>query len=191
MPQTKINLCQADYEGSTSGFVSDEELAAASGHLQAQIAPSSLFVKRDGTTPLTANWDVGGFEVQDAGVVAVQSTAPSSPPVGRLWLDTGTSPSGAPQTLSIRAVSSLHFADLCDTVIIANSDSGVFSIVLPEPSGATVGKTYYIKKVDSSSNAITIEPSGSATIDGQTNLDITTQYDSYTVISDGSSWWII
>lgn len=60
MVQTRINLRQADWEGSVSGFVSDEELQSASGVLQTQIDTrvtdglnlgdgSGVFAQKNGT----------------------------------------------------------------------------------------------------------------------------------------------
>ena len=77
---------------------------------------------------------------------------------------------------------------LFDYAILCNASSGSFSITLPSASTCT-GKTYVIKKIDSSSNSVTI--AGDVNIDGNLTLVIATQYDSVTVICDGENWFII
>ena len=46
-----------------------------------------------------------------------------------------------------------------------------------------------IKNINTGS--VTIMPNGSDTIDGQVSLAISTQYTSYTIISNGDCWYII
>lgn len=48
-----------------------------------------------------------------------------------------------------------------------------------------------IKKIDSSANTVTIDGYLSETIDGGLTVVLSTQYDSITIISDNSNWFII
>jgi len=52
---------------------------------------------------------------------------------------------------------------------------------------------FHIKKIDSTANTVSIEPDdpGPELIDGAVQAVISTQYDSITVVSDGSNWFII
>jgi len=52
---------------------------------------------------------------------------------------------------------------------------------------------FHIKKIDSSANTVSIEPDdpGPELIDGAVSAIISTQYNSITVVSDGSNWFII
>ena len=77
-----------------------------------------------------------------------------------------------------------------DRVILCDSSAGAWTLTLPAASGVT-DKIYYIKKTDSSGNAITIDPNGTETIDGATTLSISVQYDAYAIVSDGSNWHAI
>ena len=61
-----------------------------------------------------------------------------------------------------------------DHTILVNATSAAVTIRLPRTSKARV---YVIKKIDSSANAVTIDPDGSQTIDGATSLVLSTQYD--------------
>lgn len=78
-----------------------------------------------------------------------------------------------------------------DVVIFANATSASVTITLPTAS-ANAGYRFYIKRIDSNtSNAVSIARSGSDTIDGQTSINVAAQYDCYTVVSNGTLWYII
>ena len=81
---------------------------------------------------------------------------------------------------------------LDDTHDIVLMDGSVSSrtVTLPAVADST-GKVYVIKKVDSSSGTITIDGNGSETIDGATTKILAAQYDSVTIVCDGTEWHII
>jgi len=56
--------------------------------------------------------------------------------------------------------------------------------------GKTIGKIFTIKKIDASAFTVTIVPA-SGTIDGAANVVLTTQYQSVTIQTDGTNWYII
>ena len=75
-----------------------------------------------------------------------------------------------------------------DSCLIA---SGSFTITLPDPSTVGNGAEIKVKKTSTGLSTVTISASA-GTIDGATTTTLTTQYSSYTFISDGSTnWWII
>jgi hypothetical protein len=74
--------------------------------------------------------------------------------------------------------------------LLGNATSAAFSITLPTAVGIT-GKTYTVKKIDSSANAVTVATTSSQTIDGTTTKPLARQYDAIAVQSDGSNWMII
>lgn len=76
-----------------------------------------------------------------------------------------------------------------DLAVFANAAAGGFTITLPAASTATV-KPHTVKKVDSTSNAVTVASSG-GTIDGSTTAVITTPYLSLTFVTDGTNWNVI
>jgi hypothetical protein len=47
-----------------------------------------------------------------------------------------------------------------------------------------------VKKVDSTANAITIDATGSITIDGSLTITLSSQYDSVDLYCDGTNWYI-
>ena len=63
------------------------------------------------------------------------------------------------------------------------------AITLNLPVGVT-GTQYVIKKTDATANAVTVDANGSELIDGAATQTISTQYDSITIVSDGSNWFI-
>jgi hypothetical protein len=74
--------------------------------------------------------------------------------------------------------------------VLCNATSAGFTVTLPTSVGIT-GRIYNIKKTDSSTNTVTIATTSSQTIDSSTNRVISTQYETITVQSDGSNWYII
>lgn len=83
-----------------------------------------------------------------------------------------------------------YTATLDDHTIACNASGGAFTITLPLASGA-IGQILNIKKIDSSANAITVDGASAETIDSGATASLTVQYESITVQSDGTEWWII
>jgi len=78
-----------------------------------------------------------------------------------------------------------------DFLILCNSTGGAFTLTLPAASGRT-GQIYVFKKTDAGVNAITIDGNAAEKIDGAaTNAEMDAQYDTLTIICDGSNWHII
>lgn len=77
-----------------------------------------------------------------------------------------------------------------DYTLLCDATSVSFTVYL-QTSVGILGKIYFVKKVDSTANTITIQPSGTETIQGATSLTLATQGDIYILQSDGSNWSII
>jgi len=74
-----------------------------------------------------------------------------------------------------------------NSIVLVNASGASRTITLPSP---TSGKIFNIKKTDSSANTVVISaPSG--TIDGSASKTLTTQYQSLTITSDGTNFFII
>jgi len=57
------------------------------------------------------------------------------------------------------------------------------------PATASIaGRTYVIKKVDSSPSGITVDGDGTETIDGAETQSLSNQWDTIRIISDGANW---
>ncbi len=85
----------------------------------------------------------------------------------------------------VTSVSATHTTDEDDYII--NCTANTFTVNLIAVGGLA-GRTYIIK--NSGSGVITVDGDGTETIDGATTVDLN-QYDSITVVSDGTNWIII
>ena len=103
---------------------------------------------------------------------------------------TTSSPTFSGLILSVVTKTGTYSILASDYVILCNTAPGSFSVTLPTAVGRT-GQMYHIKKINSSINNVTIATTSSQTIDGDTSVVITTQYESYMVISDGANWSIL
>ena len=83
---------------------------------------------------------------------------------------------------------------LYDHTILVNSPLTVATMSLPSCTQSFVagyGRVFNFKKVDSGTYSLCIKPSGGDLIDGQSVINITSQYDNLTIQCDGTSWNII
>lgn len=75
-------------------------------------------------------------------------------------------------------------------VLLVDATGGAVTLTLPPAADAT-GHIIYAKKIDASANAMTLDGSGSETIDGAATKATTTQWVAYTIISNGEAWFIL
>jgi hypothetical protein len=92
----------------------------------------------------------------------------------------------APRT----SITSASYAAVSSDAILAVDYAGTVSITLPSPAS---GKVLIIKDEggNAGSNTITINSNSSEVIDGASNITITTNFDSVTLISNGTDWFSI
>ena len=121
---------------------------------------------------------------------AVVSDIEPARTLGAVWLDTGTTGPPATAYLAVVTITGNATLDADDTVVLCDASGGAFTVTLPA-AAANETKRYFIKKIDATSNAVTIDANGSETIDGQATQVITIQYNSPQIVSDGTEWWII
>lgn len=119
-------------------------------------------------------------------VAKVQNDTPTTPTPfeGMIWYDEDANGSLA-ITYEISSKTGDYTATSDDDVILC---SGTFAVSLPAASGVS-GKRFYIKNTGTGS--ITVDPNGSETIDGGEIAVIESQYESITIVCDGSNWHII
>jgi hypothetical protein len=88
-------------------------------------------------------------------------------------------------------ITSSKSTDFEHRVLLCDATSGSITLELPAPENY-FGYSVIVKKVDSSSNYVRINASANgSTIDKDTSIDITDQFVSYEVYSDGEEWHII
>jgi len=96
--------------------------------------------------------------------------------------------------LGLRAVTTKYVsytATTSDDIILCDATGTEFTITLPSASAET-GRVFLIKKIDSTDNVVSIHADASGEmIDGLWSQDLTSQYDSVPVVSDGSNWHIL
>ena len=96
---------------------------------------------------------------------------------------------GAPAIHTFTA--GVHTADETCFTILLDASGGHSKASLPAAS-AVAGRIYNIKRIDSSANQAMVAPNGTDEIDGSnSDLELSNQYQAYTLQSDGASWWII
>lgn len=69
-----------------------------------------------------------------------------------------------------------------------NATAAALTVTLPAAASVAPGLPFTFKKTDSTANAVTIDASGAETIDGTTTVQLLKQYESCTIVSDGSTW---
>lgn len=77
-----------------------------------------------------------------------------------------------------------------DHILLYDATSAAFTATLPT-AASVAGKTYILKKTDSSFNAVTIATTSSQTIDGVVGTTLNTQNEILVVFSDGSNWQVL
>ena len=75
-------------------------------------------------------------------------------------------------------------------IVLADATGGAITIDLP-PASAMISQTLTVKKIDSSANNVTLDGDASETIDDSETQVLSSQYDSITMLSDGTRWYII
>jgi hypothetical protein len=98
-----------------------------------------------------------------------------------------------PTITSINNTNSPYTILSSDNVILVDTSTASVTITLPDTSSFTGSRKYTIKDIgNASTNSITINRSGSDTIDGSTSLTISTDYVAYNLVTDGiANWYVI
>lgn len=77
-----------------------------------------------------------------------------------------------------------------DYLIIADATGGAITMALP-PAALVPGRIYAFKRVNSGANAVVIDPNAAETIDGAATYTLSAQWNSVTIMSNGTAWFII
>lgn len=141
------------------------------------------------TTPVNGDiWSTtGGFFFRQNGATVQFADLSSAQTLASKTL---TSPIINGYRVAITTRTTGYTATTSDYGILCNATTAAFTITLPT-AASVGGRQYFIKKVDSSANAITIATTASQTIEGVTTRTLTAQWQSLHVMSDGANWVII
>lgn len=93
-------------------------------------------------------------------------------------------------TLPIVTKTTNYTATSADHTMLCDANTGSITITLPTAVGIS-GRVYVIKKVDSSANTVIVDGNASELIDGALTQTLTAIYESITIQSNGSAWYII
>lgn len=93
-------------------------------------------------------------------------------------------------TFNTREINASETLEDDDYLVLVDATAGAVTATLPT-AASKEGSKVTVKKTDVSVNAVTVEGDGSETIDGAANVSLAAQYDSVTVASDGTEWWIV
>lgn len=84
-----------------------------------------------------------------------------------------------------------YTALVTDFIILCDASGGAFTVNLPPVASAT-GMLLWVKKTETSANAITLDGSGSETIDGSTTYTVAGSARSGVLIyCDGTAWYAL
>lgn len=141
-----------------------------------------------GTTSFITLANYGVYATGAAGVPSVVAGA-----AGVLVGSTSAVPSWSTSpilgyTINTTAKTTGYTALATDDIIVCDATSGPFTVLLP--AAPSTGMNFVIKKIDSSTNAVTIGGNGK-TIDGGSNASVPAQWNSISVVYNGTVWYII
>lgn len=159
-------------------------LAIASGGT-GQTSKAAAF---DGLSPMTTGGDLIYGGASGTGTRLANGSS------GQVLTSSGTTAAptwtSAPNPLlSITSQTTTYTALTTDDLILCSGSA--FTVTLYTAVGNT-GKVLRIKKTDASlTNAVTIDGNGSQTIDGALTVQCSTQYEEWTITSDGSNWQVL
>ena len=74
-------------------------------------------------------------------------------------------------------------------VINVDATAGAVTLTLTAAATMADGFWCYVRKADSSANAITIDPNAAETINGGANLSVITQFEMRLIVCDGTTWF--
>ena len=96
----------------------------------------------------------------------------------------------AASTLPVSTQTGAYTLSDIDHLVVCNATTAAFTITLPSAVGCR-GRAFYVKKSDSSNNAITVATTSDQTIDGSSSASVASQYAIVGAVSDGANWQVI
>jgi hypothetical protein len=218
------NLCYHCWPGNVpAGVVGSANLGhgvsgssqSGTGVYATALAPSAVPLVAQGAAGQKANlqdWNKGGTNlsvVSSKGYFGIGTSTPSiqaqvAGTISGTKVGVGTSTPSATLQVSgsvaakvVTKTSAYSMSD-SDFGVLANASSGGFKVTLPRADTAG-GMIVFVKKIDSTSNAVTLEGFGSGStqdsIESSTSATLAAEYASMTLISNGASppgkWFII
>lgn len=126
------------------------------------------------------SFNIYGRALEDISTVSAYTLSLTSLPA--LPASTLSTPSGT--------VTGSYTVQSGDYLILANAAGGNVTVSLPAAASST-GRTLLIKKTDSSSNTVTIDPNGAELIDGSATYVTAIQNLTVMIVCNGTAWYIV
>jgi hypothetical protein len=73
--------------------------------------------------------------------------------------------------------------------VLANATGGAFTVTLPSLKDVKDGEIFYVQKVDSSANAVTVAAASGENIEGGTSVSLSTQWTKVMVFKGTDNKW--
>ena len=89
-----------------------------------------------------------------------------------------------------RTVTAAYSPTLADDVILADATGGTITVTLPDPTRAA-NKDFYVKRLNSGANAVTVVALGGSTIDGAASSSLAAQWQTKRYRSNGTLWYVL
>ena len=77
-----------------------------------------------------------------------------------------------------------------DYLMLCDATGGAITMTLP-PAALVPGRIYVFKRINSGANAVVVDGYAAETIDGATTYTLSAQWNSVTMMSNGTAWFII
>jgi len=77
-----------------------------------------------------------------------------------------------------------------DNVILVDATGQETDVTLPDPA-LFIGSKFYVKKIDSSDNAVVVLPNDAEEIDGDASYPMQQQNESGCFVTDGTNWYTL
>lgn len=103
---------------------------------------------------------------------------PNRPGHGRLW---------HPLPRSLTAAATLTPTE---GPIKADATTAAFTITMPGAAQVLQNTIFYVIKIDSSANVVTVDGAGAETINGAATYSLSAQWKYVALLSDGSNWLV-
>ncbi len=91
----------------------------------------------------------------------------------------------------VKSVSSSPYTMAASEFILAVDASGGSRLINLPAAATALPRPYYIKKIDTSGNAMTVDGDGAETIDGEPTIVMDTPYATLMIFSDYTNWYIL
>lgn len=177
-----------------TGSVAIENLAINTNTLSSTNTNGNIIIDPNGTGEIRAESQIRVPEIATPSTPASGYGSIYFKTDGNLYQldDTGAeSRLGNLAQLAVTSKTTTYTATTADDVILVSASGGSWTLSLYTAVGNS-GRRIRIKRTDQTlANQVTIDANGTETIDGSLTRKLSTQYEEYEIVSDGSNWHIL